>query len=218
MNTCQNCQSPIPDVGRNGLPRKWCSRACYVAHHFATNPAAREKQAAAAAERHRRRYVPTAHRLVCKICAEPFEAKRSDTLYCSPTCKQKAAWLAQVASGYRAAYQAANRDKDRERIRAYRRRVPAHERRSAAIVDAEKRREERKRLDAELVPRAEIFERDLWTCQLCEKSIDRDLSWPDPLSASLDHVVPLAKGGKHTRGNLQAAHLRCNLQKGDRVA
>jgi len=63
----------------------------------------------------------------------------------------------------------------------------------------------------------EIFERDNWVCGLCEKKINRRRRYPDPLSASLDHVIPLSKGGHHTRVNAQATHLRCNISKGDRV-
>ncbi len=39
-------------------------------------------------------------------------------------------------------------------------------------------------------------------------------AWPDPKSASIDHVVPWSRGGAHTRGNVQAACLDCNLRKG----
>lgn len=63
----------------------------------------------------------------------------------------------------------------------------------------------------------EIFERDDYICQLCCEPIDPFLGWPDPLSASLDHVIPISRGGNHTRDNAQTAHLRCNLVKGDRV-
>lgn len=62
----------------------------------------------------------------------------------------------------------------------------------------------------------EIFERDGWTCGLCDTPVDPLLSHPDPMSASLDHVVPIAKGGGHVRANVQCAHLRCNLSKRDR--
>jgi hypothetical protein len=40
----------------------------------------------------------------------------------------------------------------------------------------------------------------------------------DPLSASIDHVVAVAAGGTHTRGNVQIAHLFCNLDKNDASA
>ncbi|MCW2898498.1 MAG: hypothetical protein JWO67_763 [Streptosporangiaceae bacterium] len=61
---------------------------------------------------------------------------------------------------------------------------------------------------------AEVFERDRWICGLCRRKIRKDLRWPDPRSASLDHVVPLVDGGAHTRANTQASHLDCNLRKG----
>lgn len=63
----------------------------------------------------------------------------------------------------------------------------------------------------------EIYERDGWVCGICEASVDRNVEWPDPLSVSLDHVVPVSLGGVHTRDNAQCAHLVCNLRKGDSV-
>jgi 5-methylcytosine-specific restriction endonuclease McrA len=60
------------------------------------------------------------------------------------------------------------------------------------------------------------MERDGWTCQLCLDPIDPALRVPDPMAATLDHVVPLAQGGSHSMQNLQAAHFMCNYMKGDR--
>lgn len=62
----------------------------------------------------------------------------------------------------------------------------------------------------------EIFERDGWSCGICGEPVDRELKWPDPMSKSLDHVRPLAKGGHHVRTNCQLAHLSCNVSKGDK--
>lgn len=55
------------------------------------------------------------------------------------------------------------------------------------------------------------------TCGLCDGAIDRALSWPDPMSPSVDHIVPLSKGGAHAQSNLQYAHLVCNVSKGARL-
>ncbi|BCJ41662.1 hypothetical protein GCM10010168_53400 [Actinoplanes ianthinogenes] len=71
--------------------------------------------------------------------------------------------------------------------------------------------------EAEPVVRAVVFERDAWTCGLCDEPINPDLRFPDRWSASIDHVVPLARGGSHTLDNLQAAHLTCNTSKGARA-
>jgi 5-methylcytosine-specific restriction endonuclease McrA len=61
-----------------------------------------------------------------------------------------------------------------------------------------------------------VFERDEWTCGLCCNEIDAGLVWPHPYSGSLDHKVPLSRGGTHAYKNVQAAHLRCNISKGNR--
>lgn len=64
----------------------------------------------------------------------------------------------------------------------------------------------------------EIFERDGWVCGICDRAIDPTLAYPHRLSVSLDHVIPLSRGGEHSRANTQAAHMACNSAKRDRVA
>lgn len=34
----------------------------------------------------------------------------------------------------------------------------------------------------------------------------------------LDHVIPMSKGGGHTYANTQCSHLKCNVDKGARIA
>jgi len=62
-----------------------------------------------------------------------------------------------------------------------------------------------------------VYERDGWMCGLCGKPIDGTLKNPHPMSVSLDHIVPISKGGVHSMANCQAAHLRCNVAKGGRL-
>lgn len=59
----------------------------------------------------------------------------------------------------------------------------------------------------------DIYERDSWICQICGSEVDPVILYPDPWSATLDHVVPLSRGGDHTVKNTVLAHLRCNLIK-----
>ncbi len=78
-------------------------------------------------------------------------------------------------------------------------------------------------VDYEPVKRSRVFERDGWKCGICQKRVDKRLKHPHPLSASLDHVVPMALGGGHTYLNTQCAHLQCNSKKshfgaGDQLA
>lgn len=54
-------------------------------------------------------------------------------------------------------------------------------------------------------------------CGLCGEDIDESLKAPDPMSKSVGHIVPLARGGSHTQDNLRWEHLRCNIRKKDRL-
>lgn len=67
------------------------------------------------------------------------------------------------------------------------------------------------------VRRSEVAARDQWHCHLCAEPVNRHLVWPDPMSASLDHVVPLSRGGTHTPDNVRLAHLVCNTRKNNRL-
>ena len=64
----------------------------------------------------------------------------------------------------------------------------------------------------------EVFDRDGWVCGICDLPVDGSLAWPDPGAATLDHIVPISKGGAHVRANTQCAHFYCNNVKGDRPA
>ena len=68
------------------------------------------------------------------------------------------------------------------------------------------------------VIRDQIAERGEYRCGLCGDPVDMDVAYPDSLSPSLDHILPLSKGGAHVPENVQLAHLGCNVAKGARVA
>lgn len=63
---------------------------------------------------------------------------------------------------------------------------------------------------------AEIADRDRWICGLCGAVVDASLTYPHPESRSLDHVIPLSRGGEHAPGNVRLAHLICNTRRGHR--
>jgi 5-methylcytosine-specific restriction endonuclease McrA len=52
-------------------------------------------------------------------------------------------------------------------------------------------------------------------CAICGRYLDPSARWPDPRSATVDHVVPLDQGGDpYDPANLQAACKACNERKG----
>ena len=54
-------------------------------------------------------------------------------------------------------------------------------------------------------------------CAICGRPVDLQLQWPHPGSASVDHVIPVSRGGHLTaQENLALVHLQCNMRKGNR--
>jgi hypothetical protein len=61
-----------------------------------------------------------------------------------------------------------------------------------------------------------LANRDGTDCSLCGDPIDLELRHPHLMRASVDHVVPVARGGTDDPENLKLAHLWCNQVKSDR--
>ena len=62
-----------------------------------------------------------------------------------------------------------------------------------------------------------LRKRDGDVCCICNGWIDFALSHPDPASPSLEHIIPLSRGGEHSMTNAGIAHLRCNLLKNQKL-
>ena len=55
-------------------------------------------------------------------------------------------------------------------------------------------------------------------CGICGKPVDFSLKYPHPLSPTIDHIIPVSKGGHPSDiSNLQLAHRCCNRQKSDKL-
>lgn len=55
-------------------------------------------------------------------------------------------------------------------------------------------------------------------CAICGRPVDFSKKFPDPWSPTLDHIIPIAKGGAPADiANLQLAHLQCNRMKASRI-
>jgi 5-methylcytosine-specific restriction endonuclease McrA len=63
----------------------------------------------------------------------------------------------------------------------------------------------------------EILERDAWRCHICGVRTPKRLRGTyDDRAPELDHIVPLAAGGEHSRRNTACACRKCNIAKSDR--
>ena len=89
-------------------------------------------------------------------------------------------------------------------------------RRNGKINNSHSRRIKKNEGYTESVNKDVLYKRDKGICQLCGKRVNKRLEYPHLMSASIDHIVPLAKGGSHGYDNCQLAHFICNSLKGDR--
>ncbi len=55
-------------------------------------------------------------------------------------------------------------------------------------------------------------------CALCGRPVNFDKVFPDPSSPTVDHIIPISKGGDPASlENLQLAHLQCNRIKSSKL-
>lgn len=80
------------------------------------------------------------------------------------------------------------------------------------------RRARKRAVRYETVRPHEIFARDGYRCGICGKRCTVSAVVPHPRAPTLDHIVPLAKGGEHTMQNVQCACFRCNTIKSDTMS
>lgn len=59
-----------------------------------------------------------------------------------------------------------------------------------------------------------VYARDGYRCHLCGGDMVMDEAGYHQLMPTLDHIVPISRGGKHCYANVKAAHHVCNSRKG----
>jgi 5-methylcytosine-specific restriction endonuclease McrA len=60
-----------------------------------------------------------------------------------------------------------------------------------------------------------VYARCGWVCMLCGERVDPKIT--GEMGKSLDHIIPISRGGEHSYANTQLAHLVCNKRKNDRL-
>lgn len=126
---------------------------------------------------------------------------------------------------HRRKYDEANRERIRERDRAWRNanRETVNEsiRRWRANnpdkVGAAAARRAKAELEGNTTPKLIETKREAGdkTCILCGEPIDPTLKAPHNKSHTIEHLTPMARGGRHDIDNIDFAHYGCNAQKQD---
>lgn len=79
-------------------------------------------------------------------------------------------------------------------------------RKTASLISFNRHKRHKEAPIVELIKRETVLIRDNYTCYLC-------LQRPPLNKITLDHVIPLARGGNHTYDNVKVACRSCNSKK-----
>lgn len=163
--------------------------------------------------KHLRPVVVVTHHGRCEGCGRRFQKSTQGQRSCSGACRPSAyTWRPEekacAACGKRfmqvRRWQATCDDQCADEVKRRGKRI-AKSRRRARIRGREN----------EAIDPIRVFERDGWRCQLCHRKLRaEDRGTYKPQAPELDHVTPLAAGGTHTWGNVQATCRSCNHSKG----
>ncbi len=222
MNLCRQCGKALTQARPNGRQKKYCNQVCCDTYRQAAGRARTAEQAWGDCKvcgkpitGHKRKYCSKkccgktrparsyVKDVKCHHCGDIFRSA-TKRLYYSLSCaldhNKTAKECDWCCTEYTATY-------ERQRFCTTACRSSADSRKKRARINS---------AYVEDVGIGYLYKRDGGRCQLCGKTVKMGLHRFDPRSATIDHIVPLSQGGKHSKPNTQLAHRFCNMSKGAR--
>ncbi len=125
-------------------------------------------------------------------CQKAFQAGRYNSKYCCEKCRLRVNNTLEVK---------------REKLKA-----------AGCYGSSHRRRARRNGGKVERFTKEQVFDRDKWRCQICGIDTPKELKGSFFHSApELDHIVPLSRGGDHTKENSRCACRSCNQFKSNKT-
>lgn len=233
---CTKCHRVLPltafgKLGRNkdGL-QYWC-RQCCAANQLEWRSAHRQELGEKQKARYRanpllskvwrqnnREHVLLLRREWYARNAEMVKAKNAAWIKANPEKYRQMtrAWfLSNISAAHASnkAWRQQHPEAQRERCRSW---IANNPERSRALRTAghARRKQRLSVVICERIDPFEIFDRDKWRCRLCKVRTPKELRGThEPNAPVIDHIIPLALGGPHTRANLQCLCFKCNASK-----
>lgn len=152
----------------------------------------------------------------CAWCGTEFTPTAPRATYCTPEC-----FKAKNRERMRK-YHATHKDADREYYTANKERIlesPREYRQANKEHLNAKHREYYQNNKEHISAQARKYRWEAGdkTCILCGEPIDPTLKAPHNMSRTIEHLTPIARGGRHDIDNIDFAHYGCNAQKQDRT-
>lgn len=212
--TCQYCGEQFwkPDAFR----KKYCSKECQMAarsdeamkRHLNLSPASE----------------PEVYQHECLWCKEQFETPYPNKLYCSPECAyegnkrmKRQQWADEYAPHIFTCLECGLEVKtecgDKHSLFCSERCMEKYHSR----IYKKQRKQQMRSAWVEPVTFDAVYYRSNGVCGICGLPVSYDKSPSDIWAATIDHIVPLPRGGKHELSNCQLAHRLCNSTKQDDI-
>lgn len=193
--SCRQCGTKIEGASR---ATKYCSDECQSIYN-AANPKLRPR--------------------TCVGCGDGFNASFKKQIYCSNPCKAK--WARKKALGEVCCKTCNNTFTPTPDT--YMDYCSDDCKRAAKRADWVRNNVKRQSIMTAVpikhrINTAEIFARANNICQICGILTKREGGKYSPDYPTIDHIIPISKGGQHIASNLQCACLRCNMSKGAKVS
>lgn len=206
---CQFCGATLPGTRKAGRPQRYCNRKCAELLRNEKNKLARR------ATRN------------CKFCEKEFVTQGSRFKYCSVKCRENSnrnrsgeIWLRKKSRRPETkTWKCGWCDGDIELPIGFSGWGKYHDKCRVASDRARNRLKSVRRRGIRATPRVtheQIGIKDNFVCYLCSEPIDMSLPRTSKLGATIDHVIPITKGGTDDLDNLRLTHWTCNVRKSNK--
>lgn len=153
----------------------------------------------------------------CEQCGKSFFSLSKDATFCSKECRKQ--WKNEHAAPIQIYYHECQQC-GRIFISPQKNRKYCSEECQKKAYDKihEIRRRTRKRINGDAdysISLSKLCKRDHGICAICGEKVNMKADPNSNEYGSIDHIIPLAKGGKHTWDNVQLTHRICNSNKRD---
>lgn len=199
VKTCLVCGKEFCPTNKRGASPRFCSEKCKG--RFYHPPKAKPE--------------PIAIR--CEYCGREFTTKRKGQRYCNSGCAYKAMHGRPVKGRLNTVCIVCGKQYPNPRRQSYCDGCKKKQVRQQRRTWCSRRRALKKNVLVEKFNSIEIFIRDGWRCQICGKKVRPTFTEYHDLYPNLDHIIPLSKGGTHTRDNCQCTCRKCNIAKRDKI-
>lgn len=213
LANCQVCGKDLTEVGTKGRPKRNCSNKCRIAARSASLKEKRQK----------------VHD--CVYCQKLFVTSRKHQRFCSEECRklqQSIEVKEKTAKRYAELYPGGIKLKvcrwcdepmEVSAKRSYAGRLyhPSCSKEAESARYRIKTVKRQKNTNPYRISHEQVVREYGDNCHICQKTIDLELARTHRYGLTVDHVIPVSKGGTDDMSNLRPAHWICNIIKSDKM-